>query len=63
MSKKHFEALAARIAKIVNPDARREAANAVADVASAMSPKFDRVRFMAAAGVAGKIVSAKRVYA
>ena len=51
MSRKHFIALAAEIAKIVDPTARTLAAVAVADAAAGFSPSFDRARFFAACRV------------
>lgn len=53
MSKKHFEALAKRIAQIADLEARRQAAEAVADVAATMNGQFDRARFLAACGLEG----------
>jgi hypothetical protein len=52
MTKKHFIALAAEIAKIGDYAARALAANAVATVAVRDNPRFDRARFLKAAGVA-----------
>jgi hypothetical protein len=51
MTKKHFIALARRIAAINDASARLHAAQAVADVAALDNPRFDRARFMAACGV------------
>ena len=51
MSKKHFIALAKRIAEIENETARRQAAEAVADVAGEVNPRFNYSRFMTACGV------------
>lgn len=51
MSKKHFTKLAARLATIKNLEARRQAAEAVAEVAAETNGQFDRARFMAACGL------------
>ena len=51
MSKKHFTALAARIAEISKPDARRAAALAVASACAEFNGLFDRARFLRACGV------------
>ncbi len=51
MSKKHFIALAAEIARIVDPAARRAAAEAVAAVARRENDRYDAGRFYAACGV------------
>ena len=51
MSKKHFEALADRIACIEDVEARKEAALAVADVCAGCNGRFDRWRFLRACGV------------
>jgi len=53
MSKKHFEALADRIACIEDVEARKEAALAVADVCAGCNGRFDRWRFLRACGVEG----------
>ena len=50
MTRKHFIALAAEIAKIVDPAARIAAARAVADAAGQFNPAFDRARFFTACG-------------
>ena len=49
MSKKHFNALAAEIAKIPNKKARHEAACAVARVCGQFSQSFNGPRFFEAA--------------
>ncbi len=51
MSKKHFNALAARIACIADAKAREEAARAVADACIEFNGRFDRARFLRACGV------------
>jgi len=53
MSKKHFTALAERIAGIADLRARKEAALAVADVCAGFNGLFDRGRFLRACGVEG----------
>lgn len=50
MTKQHFIALATEISRIADPDARRAAALAVANVARGFNDKFDKVRFMTACG-------------
>lgn len=54
MSKKHFIALASRIAQIVSIEARQAAADAVAEVACTFNPNFCRREFMRACGVSKK---------
>lgn len=51
MTQRHFIALAARIARITDPKARKIAAEAVADVCGDFNPRFDRWRFLAACNV------------
>ncbi|MDQ5980515.1 MAG: hypothetical protein QG602_3492 [Verrucomicrobiota bacterium] len=50
MTKQHFIALAAEIAKLT-PESRGDAATAVAVVAQKFNPNFDVVRFFKACGV------------
>ena len=50
MSKKHFIALAAEIAKL-NPESRLDAASAVAAVAAKFNPAFNKDMFFKACGV------------
>ena len=52
MTKQHFIALAAEIAKIEDPVARRSAARAVAAAAKGFNAAFDTFRFFTACGVA-----------
>ena len=52
MSRKHFIALAEAIRNISNPEERKRAANAVADVCAGSNGRFDRARFIRACGVA-----------
>lgn len=52
MSRKHFRALATRIAMIECLRSRRLAAEAVADVCRSHNPNFNRFRFMAACNLA-----------
>jgi hypothetical protein len=52
MSRKHFKAIAAAIAAILDPSDRRRIAEALADVCRESNPRFDRARFLAACGVA-----------
>jgi hypothetical protein len=51
MTKKHFIAMAARLAKMECADCRREAAEAFADIAAQANASFDRARFLAACGL------------
>lgn len=51
MTKKHFIALAKRIAEIVDDKARFAATIAVADVAEKFNPEFDRAKFVAACNI------------
>ena len=51
MTKKHFEALAAHIRVILDPDHRLSAAVAVASAARDTNPRFDTNRFLQACGV------------
>jgi hypothetical protein len=50
MSRKHFNALAFAIREITDPNARRIAAETVADACRQFNPRFDRERFMRACG-------------
>lgn len=58
MSRKHFIALAKRIAAIKNASARREAAYAVADVAASVNDRFDHARFLRACNVSSVLAVA-----
>lgn len=49
MSKQHFVALAAEIAKL-NPESRLDAAQAVATVAAKFNPAFNKAVFFKACG-------------
>lgn len=51
MSRKHFELLAKSISCIMDPNARLQAASAVAGACSTANPRFDINRFMTACGV------------
>lgn len=51
MSRKHFQAMAQKIALISETEARRQAADAFATVAAMSNPRFNRARFMAACGL------------
>jgi hypothetical protein len=51
MSKKHFNALAARIACIADSKVREEVACAIAGVCADFNGRFDRGRFLRACGV------------
>ena len=51
MSKKHFVALAKKIACIEDSEVRKEVASAVADVCADCNDRFDRGRFLRACGV------------
>jgi len=51
MSKKHFNALAAAIAQIVNSKERARAAALIADAVAQFNGMFDRSRFLRACGV------------
>ena len=48
MSRKHFNQLAAGIAKIKDVEARRQAAEVTAEVCAQVNDRFDRSRFMKA---------------
>jgi len=50
MSRKDFVALAAEIAQIVDVDARRSAAYAVAVACQKLNPRFDFTKFYEACG-------------
>ena len=52
MTRKHFEALAAEIAKIEDKAAREQAAVAVVNACEKFNPNFDRTRFYATCNVA-----------
>jgi hypothetical protein len=51
MSRKHFQALAAAVATISDPNNRRTVAELLASVCAASNPRFNRQRFMEACGV------------
>ena len=51
MSRKHFVALAANIARIENLEVRKQTAQAVAAVCADCNGNFDRARFFRACGV------------
>ena len=51
MTKQHFEALADSIRGIMSPEARLQAAVAVASAALRFNPRFDADRFYKACGV------------
>jgi len=54
MSKKHFELLAKYIDAILDPDARLQAAIAVASACKEANNRFDQDRFFYACGVGPK---------
>lgn len=51
MTRQHFEAIAAQIRAILNPEHRLSAACAVASAAAQFNPRFDSARFFTACGV------------
>jgi hypothetical protein len=51
MTRKHFKAMAAELLSIADLSARQVAATAFADIAKASNPRFDRTKFMKAAGL------------
>jgi hypothetical protein len=51
MTKKHFEAIAAEIANLIDAQTRLNAAVAVANAAVKFNPRFDVNRFFHACGV------------
>lgn len=51
MTKKDFVAIAAEIAKLIDPQTRLNAAAAVAAAAAKLNPRFDAQRFYRACGV------------
>ena len=51
MSKKHFELLAKYINSIMDPNARLQAAVAVASVCKVANDRFDQDRFFAACNI------------
>jgi hypothetical protein len=52
MTRKDFKRIADNIKTLSNPDARFDAAKAMADVCAISNPRFDRNRFLKACGVA-----------
>jgi hypothetical protein len=53
MSRKHFRALAAAIAKISDPEDRRRTAHLVGEVCATCNSNFNWSRFLNACGVTG----------
>jgi hypothetical protein len=52
MTRKDFKRIADNIKTLSNPDARFDAAKAMADVCAISNPRFNRVKFLLACGVA-----------
>ena len=63
MTKRHFIALAKRIAEIGNYPARCLAADAVAKACAEFNPAFDRTRFLEACKVSAEIVTNREFHA